>query len=118
MGTPNNAERSAVADNFISRYAGATLQLLNGATVLATHTLGDPAAPAAVNGLVTANAIADATFLAAAGAGTTIDGAKLIGSGGAEYDLTVGTSGADVIVSSVTAIENGTSTVNSLTVQF
>lgn len=111
MGTPNTAARNEAANDFASDFAAATLQLRDGTTVLATHTLAGFGA--AANGVITANAIADDTIAA----NGTADNAKLI-AGGLEYDLTVGTSGADVNISSLTFVQNGTSSVNSMTVTF
>lgn len=111
MATANTAERNARADDWATRYADATLQIREGATVLASHTLAGFGA--ASNGTVTASAIADAT-IAASG---TADNAKLI-DGSTEYDLTLGTSGADVVVSTTNYISGETSSINSFAVTF
>lgn len=111
MGTPNAAARNEAANDFAADFAAAVLTILDGATTLAEHTL--TGFGAAASGVITANAIANDTILA----NGTADGAKLT-AGGLEYDLTVGTSGADVNISSLTFVQNGTSTVNSLTVTF
>lgn len=111
MATPNTAELNALANDLATRYADATLEIRAGSTVLATHTLAGFGA--ASNGTVTANAITDATIAA----NGTADNAKLI-DGATEYDLTLGTSGADVIVSTTNYISGETSSVNSLAITF
>lgn len=111
MATPNTAELNARATDWATRYADATLQIRAGATVLATHTLAGFGA--ASGGSVTASAISDAT-IAADG---TADNAKII-DGSTEYDLTLGTSGADVVVSTTNYISGQTSSINSMTVSF
>ena len=111
MATPNIAELNALANDLATRYADATLQIREGATVLATHTLAGFGA--ASNGTVTANAIADDTIDATG----TADNAKLI-DGSTEYDLTLGTSGTDVVVSTTNYITGETSSVNSLAITF
>lgn len=111
MGTPNTAARNEAANDFAADYGTATLTLFVGATAVAVHTLAGFGA--AASGVITANAIADATFTG----GGTIDGCKLV-AGGLEYDLTVGTSGTDVVISTLTAVENGTSSVSSMQVTF
>ena len=111
MATPNIAELNALANDLATRYADATLQIREGATVLATHTLAGFGA--ASNGTVTANAIADDTIDATG----TADNAKLI-DGSTEYDLTLGTSGTDVVVSTTNYITGEKSSVNSLAITF
>jgi len=111
MATPNTAELNALANDLATRYADATLQIREGVTVLATHTLAGFGA--ASNGTVTANAIADDTIDATG----TADNAKLI-DGSTEYDLTLGTSGTDVVVSTTNYIIGETSSVNSLAITF
>ena len=111
MATPNIAELNALANDLATRYADATLQIREGTTVLATHTLAGFGA--ASNGTVTANAIADDTIDATG----TADNAKLI-DGATEYDLTLGTSGTDVVVSTTNYISGETSSVNSLAITF
>lgn len=111
MATANTTERNARASDWAARYANATLEIRDGTTVTATHTLAGFGAPS--TGVITANAISDAT-IAASG---TADNAKLI-DGANEYDLTLGTSGADVVVSTTNYISGETSSINSLTVTF
>lgn len=121
MGTPNDAARNEAANDFAADYAAAQLILLNGTTPLAVHTVaGFGAAGASVVGRVDANAIADATILAAAGAGTLVDGAQLV-AGSLEWDLTVSTVAAgtgEVQIDDLNYVANGTSSVNSFRVQF
>lgn len=112
MATANTAERNARANDWATRYADAVLQIRAGTTVLASHTLAGFGT--AASGAVTANAIADATI---GNGGGTADNAKLI-DGTTEYDLTLGTSGADVVVSTTNYIDGETSSINSLVVTF
>lgn len=111
MATPNAAELNALADNLASRYEAGTLQIRAGTTVLATHTL--IGFSTASGGTITANAISDETISTTG----TADNAKLIG-GANEYDLTLGTSSADVIVSTTNYISGETSSINSLSITF
>lgn len=109
MPSLNTTARNTAADALAETYAAGTLVIYEGATALATHTIAGFGA--AASGVVTANAIADATVSAPGG---TADSAKMI-AGGNEATLTVGTSGAEVVMSSTTLVEGGTSTINSLT---
>ena len=113
MSTGDTTARNSRASDFSADYTTATLTLLSGATALAVHTLAGFGAPA--TGVITANAIADATILDT----LTCDGATLADAAGS-YALTVGLvgSGADVEISSLTFIAGETSSVNSLTVTF
>jgi hypothetical protein len=111
MATADTTARNSRASDFASDYGTATLTILDGGTTLATHTLAGFGAPS--NGVITANAIADAT-IAATG---TADGATLSDASGT-YTLTLGTSGADVTVSTTNYISGETSSVNSLVVTF
>ena len=111
MGTPNTAARNEAANDFAADFGSAVLTILDGSTTLVSHTLSGFGV--ASNGVISANAISNATILENGDA----DGAKLT-AGGLEYDLTVGTSGSDVNISNLTFVQNGTSTVNSLTVTF
>jgi hypothetical protein len=87
-----------------------SLVIYAGATVLVTHTL---AGGSESSGVYTFNAIANATN-AATGTATS---ARLI-EDGREVTLTIGTSGAEVIVPSLSYVENGTSTINSVTITY
>ena len=109
MPSLNTAARNAAADAVVATYAAGTLVIYAGATVLVTHNIAGFGA--ASSGVVTANAISDAT-VAASG---TADSAKLI-AGSSEVTLTVGTSGAEVNMSSLSLGAGGTSTINSLTI--
>lgn len=111
MATANTAARNARATDFATDFAAATLTIKAGVTTLATHTLAGFGA--AATGVITANAIADAT-IAATG---TADSAELT-AGGSTYTLTVGTSGADLNVSSLSYVATGTSSISSLSVTF
>tara|TARA_R110002012_G_scaffold109776_6_gene253872 strand:- start:293 stop:640 length:348 start_codon:yes stop_codon:yes gene_type:complete len=113
MATGNTQARNSRAEDFASDYTSATLTILDGSTTLATHTLAGFGA--ASNGVITASSIPDATILADG----TPDSVTLSSAAG-EYTLTIGLSGsgADVIASTLNYINNETSSVNSLTVDF
>lgn len=110
MATFNTAAKNTAMDLFAGTYATGTLVIYEGATVLVTHTLAGFGASSA--GVVTANAIADATV--ANNTVTAATSAKLI-AGGNEITLSVGLSGAEVNMSSLQLVAGGTSTINSLT---
>ena len=108
MPSLNATARNTAMDAVAATYAAGTLQILEGTTVLVTHTIAGFGS--AASGVVTANAIADATVAASGTANT----AKMI-AGANEVTLTVGTSGAEVNMSSLSLVEGGTSTINSMT---
>lgn len=110
MPSLNTTARNTAADAVAATYTAGTLVIYAGATALATHTIAGFGAASA--GVVTANAIADVTIAAPGGTATS---AKMI-AGANEVTLTVGTSGAEVNMSSLTLVEGGTSTINSLTI--
>lgn len=111
MATGDTTARNSRASDFSADYATATLTIKAGATTLATHTLAGFGAPA--TGVITANAIADAT-IAADG---TADSATISDTAGT-YTLTVGLSGADLNLSTLTYVNGETSSITSLTVTF
>ena len=84
---------------------------LSGNTALAAHTLAGFAS--ASSGSMSANAIADATI---GGSGTQTPTFARIVSGSYVEQLTVGTSGAQVIVSSLSYVAGGTSQITSVTI--
>lgn len=87
------------------------------ATVLATFTLGSPFAPAPVNGVQSPTIPAATTGLAAAGAGTNALWARVEKSDGtAVMDLTVGTSGAQINLSSLSITSGGAVSITSWTI--
>lgn len=104
------------ANDFASDMASSTLTILDGATTLATHTIPSFAASnSGAAGVATAAAIADET-IAASG---TADGATLTSStGGRTITLTVGTSGADLNLSTLTYVSGETSSISSFVVNF
>lgn len=108
MPSLNAAARNTASGLLAGTYASGTLVIYAGATVLVTHTIAGFGAPA--SGVVTANAIADAT-VAASGTATS---ARMI-AGANEVTLSVGTSGAEVVMSTLSLVAGGTSTINSLT---
>lgn len=113
MATADTTARNSRADDFASDYAAATLTILDGATVLAAHTLAGFGSANA--GVITANAVPDSNIVADG----TADGATLSDTAGT-YTLTVGVtgSGADVEISTLTFITGQPSSVNSMTVTF
>lgn len=108
MATLNTTARNTAIDALSATYDTATLVILAGATTLSTHTLAGFGA--AATGTVTANAIADATVAnsGTADSATLTEGTNVI-------TLTVGTSAADVIMSTLSLVAGGTSTINSMT---
>ena len=114
MATANAAATLARATDWGTDFATATLVILDGATTLATHTMASfVASNSGSNGLATANSIADAT-IAADG---TADSATLT-AGSSVYTLTVGTSGADLNLSTLTYVIGQTSSITGLVVTF
>lgn len=111
MATGDTTARNSRASDFAADYGTATLTILDGATTLATHTLAGFGAPA--TGVITANAIANATIAA----NGTANSATISDTAGT-YTLTVGTSGADLNLSTLTYVSGETSSINSLTVTF
>ena len=97
MPSLNAAARNTMATAAGNLCGTGTLQILAGATVLASHAMAGFGA--ASNGVVTAN------------------GAKIV-NGSQEVTLTLGTSGAEVIVSSTNYVAGGTSTINSVTITY
>jgi hypothetical protein len=108
MPTLNLTARNTAAGLLAGTYATGTLVIYAGTTVLATHTIAGFGA--ASSGTVTASAIANAT-VAASGTATS---AKMI-AGSNELTLSVGTSGTEVVMSTLALVAGGTSTINSLT---
>lgn len=84
-------------------------------TLLAELTLGSPFAPAASGGVLTANAI---TADSAADATGTASWARILKSDGTTIciDLGVGTSGAELILPTLSIVQNATVSVSSLTI--
>jgi len=121
MPSLNTATVNSQADNIGTDFTTATLIIydgtppanantaLSGNTALATHTLTGFGAAAA--GVITANAIADATI---ANSGTASFARLALA--GATMQITVGTSGAELIVDSLTYTATGTSSITSLTI--
>lgn len=111
MSTGNTAARNERGDNFAADYATATLTILEGATALAVHTLAGFGA--SVGGVITGNAIANVN----AAATGTADGATLT-NGVGTYTLTVGLSGADVNLTTLSYVLGEPSAISSFTVTF
>jgi hypothetical protein len=108
MPSLNLAARNTAAGLLAGTYASGTLVIYAGGTTLVTHNIAGFGA--ASGGVVTANAIANAT-VAASGTATS---ARMI-AGGNEVTLSVGTSGAEVNMSTLALVAGGTSTITSLT---
>jgi hypothetical protein len=113
MSTGDTTARNSRASDFSADFTTASLAIKVGATTVATHTLAGFGAPA--TGVITGASITDQTY----SAGGTISSAELTDTAGT-YTLTVGTagSGADVIFDTLTAVNGGTSKINTLTVTF
>lgn len=118
MAQANAAATLERAGDWSADFAAATLDILAGANVLASHTLaGFVTSNNALDGLATANAISNETIT---GAGTQTATSATITSGTRVYTLTVGIagSGADLILSTLTYINGETSSIDSLVVTF
>ena len=113
MAIADTTARNSRASAFSQDFSTAQLTILDGAVVLATHTLAGFGAPA--TGVITAAAIPDVTI----GAGGTADGAKITDTAGV-YTLTLGLSGSgsDVIVTTTNYINGETSSISDLAVTF
>ncbi len=116
MAQANAAATLERADDWVADFATATLDILAGANVLASHTLaGFVTSNNALDGLATANEIADEVIT---GTGTQTADSATITSGSRVYTLTVGTSGANLNLSTLTYINGETSSIDSLVVAF
>ena len=114
MATGNAAATLARATDFGTDFSAQTLTILDGATTLATHTIGTfTPSNSGADGLATSSAIANET-IAASG---TADGAT-ISDGSKTYTLTVGLAGADLNLSTLTYVLGETSSISSLVVTF
>lgn len=111
MPSLNTAARNFMVEAAADIAPTGTLQILAGATVLASHTLADSGA--ASSGVVTANAIADAA-IAASGTATS----ATLSQSGRVLTLSIGTSGAEVIVPTLSYVSGGTSEITSLTITY
>ena len=125
MASIDDTARNAAADAVCALVNGGSLRIydgtppanagtaLSGNTLLAELTLGSPAFAAASGGVATANAI---TADASANATGTATFARLLTSGGvARVQMTVGTSGAELNLSSTSIVSGGNVSVSSLT---
>ena len=114
MATGNAAATLARATDFGTDFSAQTLEILDGATVLASHTIGTfTPSNSGADGVATSSAIGDETILADG----TADGAT-ISDGTKTYTLTVGTSGADLNLTTLTYVTGETSSITSLVVTF
>lgn len=125
MASIDDTARNAAADAVCALLNGGSLRIysgtppanagtaLSGNTLLAQLTLGSPAFAAASGGVATANAITADSSADATGTATF---ARLLTSGGAaRVQLTVGTSGAELNLSSTSIVTGGNVSVSSLT---
>lgn len=110
MPSLNTTARDYMAEAIASGWSTATLTILAGATVLATHTLTGLTNS---NGVVTAAAIAGDT-IDATGTATS----ATLTQAGKTLTLSIGTSGAEVIVPTLSYVAGGPSTINSLTITY
>lgn len=113
MATLETSARNAACDAVVDLLDGGTLEFqTSGDVEVATLTFGTPAFGAASNGVATANAITSDTNAT----GGTIAKAVLKTSGAVDVvTVTVGTSGADINLSSLTIGAGDTVSVSSLT---
>jgi len=111
--THETAARNGIADYIVDQLDGGTLEIqTSGDVEVATLTFGSPAFGAAAAGVATANAITDDS----SATGGTAAKAQLKTSGAtAVVNCSVGTSGADINLSSVSIGASDTVSVSSLT---
>ena len=120
MATGNAAATLARATDFGSDFSGQTLEILDGATVLVSHTIGTFTASNVGgtdddqdDGIATSSDIDDEEIL--------LDGtpdSAIVSDGTKAYALTVGTSGADLNLTTLTYIAGETSSIDALAVNF
>lgn len=113
MATSDVTAKNSRATDWADDFSLASVEIMDGATVLATHTLAGFGA--ATSGQVSANAIPDATVSNSGTADSVV-----ISSVAGTYTLTVGLSGsgADVIIDDLNFVQGGISKLNSLIVSF
>jgi hypothetical protein len=120
-----NAAADAIADRFDAGASAAVIEVRTGSapasaddaasgTLLLTFTLADPAFGSAASGVVTAASVPRTAVAVAAG--TAGHARALDGDGGKVMDLTVGTSGTDVELSSTTITLGRTVNLTALTI--
>jgi hypothetical protein len=116
MADLNAAATLQQAQNFATEYAGATLEILNGATVCATVTI---ASFTAANSGQSATATAAGVPITEVISNTAnpVNGARLV-DGTKTWTLSVGTSGAEVNLSTLNFIAGQDFTLNSLVITF
>ena len=112
MPSLNTAARNHMADAIASGWPTATLTILAGATAVATHTLTGLTNS---GGVITASAIADAEI---SGTGTNTATSATLTQAGRTLTLSIGTTGTEVIVPTLSYVAGGTSTINSLTITY
>jgi len=111
MPSLNTAARNHMADAIVSGWSTATLDILVGATAVATHTL-----TGLINsgGVITASPIAASAITNGGGSPTS----ATLTQAGRTITLSIGTSGTEVIVSSLNYAPGGESSINSLTITY
>ena len=116
MADLNAAATLQQAQNFATEYAGATLEILNGATVCASITI---ATWTAENSGQSATATADDAPISATISNTAnpVNAARLV-DGTKVWTLSVGTSGAEVNLSTLNFVSGQTATLNSAVITF
>lgn len=115
MADLNAAATLKQAQDFATSYASSTLEILNGATVCATFSIATwTAANSGANATATASVIADATISNTA---NPVTSARLT-QGTKIWTLTVGTSGAEVNISTLNFIAGETASVTSAVITF
>ena len=115
MATLNAAATLEQATDFGTNYAGATLEVRDGATVCATFTITSWT-PTNTGNDGTATAVIAAPVTIAV-SGNPVDSAVLI-SGTEEITLTVGTSGAEINWNTLNFVSGETATLSSLVFTF
>lgn len=111
MPSLNTTARDYMASSISTGWSTATLTILAGGTTLATHTLAGFGAPS--SGVITASAIASAT-IAATGTATS----ATLTLSGRTLTLSIGTSGTEVVVPTLSYVSGGTSSITSLTITY
>ena len=111
----NSAATLQQAQNFATEYANCTIEVRNNAQVLATFNIASwTAANSGNNATATAAGVPINATIANSNTANTavlIDGAK-------QWTLTVGTSGAEVNLSTLTFVAGETATLNSAVITF
>jgi len=111
MPSLNTTARDYMLSSINTGWSTATLTILAGGTTLATHTLTGFGAPS--GGSITAAAIASST-ISASGTATS----ATLTQASRTLTLSIGTSGTEVIVSNLSYVAGGTSSITSLVISY